>query len=72
MRIYLDYNSTTPVDPAVLSAMLPFLAENFGNASSIHSAGQARARGAVDAARQSVATLLWRQALGDRLHLRRH
>jgi cysteine desulfurase len=57
MRIYLDYNSTTPVDPAVLSAMLPFLVENFGNASSIHSAGQ-RARGAVDAARQSVATLL--------------
>jgi cysteine desulfurase len=57
MRIYLDYNSTTPVDPAVLSAMLPFLAENFGNASSIHSAGQ-RARAAVDAARQSVATLL--------------
>jgi cysteine desulfurase len=57
MRIYLDNNSTTPVDPAVLSAMLPFLAENFGNASSIHSAGQ-RARAAVDAARQSVATLL--------------
>lgn len=57
MRIYLDYNSTTPVDPAVLAAMLPFLTENFGNASSIHSAGQ-RARGAVDAARQSVATLL--------------
>ena len=57
MRLYLDYNSTTPVDPAVLSAMLPFLAENFGNANSIHSAGQ-RARAAVDAARQSVATLL--------------
>ncbi len=57
MRIYLDYNSTTPVDPAVLSAMLPFLAENFGNANSIHSAGQ-RARAAVDAARQSVAALL--------------
>jgi cysteine desulfurase len=57
MRIYLDNNSTTPVDPAVLAAMLPFLAENFGNASSIHSAGQ-RARAAVDAARQSVATLL--------------
>jgi cysteine desulfurase len=61
MRIYLDYNSTTPVDPAVLSAMLPFLAENFGNASSIHSAGQ-RARAAVDAARQSVATLLGAKA----------
>jgi cysteine desulfurase len=61
MGIYLDYNSTTPVDPAVLAAMLPYLAENFGNANSIHSAGQ-RARGAVDAARQSVATLLGAKA----------
>jgi cysteine desulfurase len=57
MRIYLDYNSTTPVDPAVLAAMVPFLRENFGNANSIHSAGQ-RARAAVDAARDSVARLL--------------
>jgi cysteine desulfurase len=57
MRAYLDYNSTTPVDPEVLVAMLPFLAENFGNASSIHSSGQT-ARGAVDRARESVAALL--------------
>src|ERR1700723_2414856 len=57
MRAYLDYNATTPVDPAVLEAMLPFLADNFGNASSIHSAGQ-RARAAVDRARDSVAALL--------------
>jgi cysteine desulfurase len=57
MGAYLDYNATTPVDPAVLEAMLPFLAENFGNASSIHSAGQ-RARAAVDRARDSVAVLL--------------
>jgi cysteine desulfurase len=57
MRIYLDYNATTPVDPAVLDAMLPYFAENFGNASSIHSPGQ-RARGAVDASRASVAGLL--------------
>jgi cysteine desulfurase len=57
MNIYLDYNATTPVDPAVLTAMLPFLAENFGNANSIHSAGQ-RARAAVDAARESVAGLI--------------
>src|SRR6202451_941477 len=57
MRIYLDYNATTPVDSAVLDAMLPYFAENFGNASSIHSPGQ-RARGAVDAARGAVATLL--------------
>jgi cysteine desulfurase len=57
MRIYLDYNATTPVDPAVLEAMLPYFADSFGNASSIHSPGQ-RARGAVDAARASVAALL--------------
>jgi cysteine desulfurase len=57
MRIYLDYNATTPVDSSVLAAMLPYFAENFGNASSIHSPGQ-RARGAVDAARASVAALL--------------
>jgi cysteine desulfurase len=57
MRAYLDYNSTTPVDPAVLAAMLPYLRENFGNASSIHSAGQS-ARAAVDRARDSVAALI--------------
>src|SRR5580704_15568785 len=57
MRAYLDYNATTPVDAAVLEAMLPFLADNFGNASSIHSEGR-RARTAVDRARDSVAALL--------------
>jgi len=57
VRAYLDYNATTPVDPEVLAAMLPYLAENFGNATSIHSAGQA-ARGAVDRARESVAALI--------------
>jgi cysteine desulfurase len=61
MSIYLDHNSTTPVDPRVLAAMLPYLAENFGNANSIHSSGQ-RARAAVDAARQSVAELLGAKA----------
>ena len=57
MRVYLDYNATTPVDPEVLEAMLPYFAEKFGNASSIHSAGQ-RSRGAVDRARESVAALI--------------
>src|SRR5580693_4911574 len=61
MSIYLDHNSTTPVDPRVLAAMLPYLAENFGNANSIHSSGQ-RARAAVDAARQAVAELLGAKA----------
>jgi cysteine desulfurase len=57
MRVYLDYNATTPVDRTVLEAMLPYFAENYGNASSIHSAGQ-QARGAVDRARESVADLI--------------
>ncbi len=61
MRIYLDYNATTPVDRAVLEAMLPYFAENFGNASSIHSNGQ-RGRSAVDAARDSVAALIGAKA----------
>jgi cysteine desulfurase len=57
MRVYLDYNATTPVDPAVLEAMLPYLRDNFGNAGSVHTPGQ-RARAGVDAARESVAALI--------------
>jgi cysteine desulfurase len=57
MHIYLDYNATTPVDREVLEAMLPYFAENFGNASSIHSCGQ-DGRSAVDSARDSVAALI--------------
>ena len=57
MRIYLDYNATTPLDPAVVEAMLPFLREHFGNPSSTHAYGKA-AHAAVDLARQQVAALL--------------
>ncbi|MFZ0641150.1 MAG: cysteine desulfurase NifS [Candidatus Acidiferrales bacterium] len=56
-RVYLDYNATTPVDGEVLAAMMPFFAETYGNASSIHSAGQ-DARAAVESARVSVAGLI--------------
>jgi cysteine desulfurase len=56
-RIYLDNNATTPVDAAVLEAMLPYLSGEFGNASSIHGYGQ-RARAAVETAREQVAALL--------------
>ena len=56
-RIYLDHNATTPVDPAVLEAMLPYFSGDFGNASSIHTFGQ-RARAAVETAREQVAALL--------------
>jgi cysteine desulfurase len=56
-RIYLDYNATTPVDPAVLEAMLPFFSGEFGNAASIHTTGQ-KARAAVETAREQVAALI--------------
>jgi len=56
-RVYFDHNATTPVDPEVLAAMLPYFTQEFGNASSIHSTGQ-RARAAVERARESVAALL--------------
>jgi cysteine desulfurase len=56
-RIYLDHNATTPVDPAVLDAMLPYFSADFGNASSIHTFGQ-RARAAVETSREQVAALL--------------
>lgn len=52
--IYFDHNATTPLDPAVLEAMLPYLREQFGNASSRHEYGRA-ARRAVDEARAQVA-----------------
>jgi cysteine desulfurase len=55
--IYLDYNATTPLDPAVIEAMLPFLREHFGNPSSTHIYGKT-AHDAVDLARQQVAALL--------------
>jgi cysteine desulfurase len=57
MRVYLDHNATTAVDPAVVDAMQPYFSEAYGNASSIHSAGQ-RARAAVDASRDSVGRLM--------------
>jgi cysteine desulfurase len=55
--IYLDYNATTPVDPAVVEAMLPYLREHFGNPSSTHTYGELAAD-AVDNARSRVASLL--------------
>jgi cysteine desulfurase len=56
-RFYFDHNATTPVEPEVLQAMLPFLSGDFGNASSIHTFGQ-RARAAAETAREHVAALI--------------
>jgi cysteine desulfurase len=59
--IYLDYNATTPLDPAVLDAMLPYLREHFGNPSSTHVYGRT-SQAAVDAARRQLAELLGAQS----------
>ncbi|HUR37761.1 MAG TPA: cysteine desulfurase family protein [Terriglobales bacterium] len=56
-RVYMDSNATTPVLPEVFEALTPFYTEQFGNASSIHQFGQ-KARGAVEHAREAVATML--------------
>ncbi|MBY0228849.1 MAG: cysteine desulfurase [Gemmataceae bacterium] len=55
--IYLDYNATTPVDPAVAEAMLPWLREHHGNPSSTHALGKL-AHEAVEKGRAQVAALL--------------
>lgn len=56
-RIYLDHAATTPVDPRVLEAMLPYFKEKFGNASSVHCFGQ-EATQAVEHAREQAAAFL--------------
>ena len=56
-RVYLDHNATTPVEPEVLGAMLPYFSGDYGNASSIHTFGQ-KARAAVETAREQVAALI--------------
>jgi cysteine desulfurase len=56
-RIYLDYAATTPTHPDVIDAMLPHFSDSFGNPSSIYSYGQ-EAKGAVEKAREQVATLI--------------
>ena len=57
MRVYLDNNATTPIHPAVLSALQEALSDVYGNASSIHKEGQT-ARRKIENARESVAQLL--------------
>jgi len=62
--IYLDNNATTPIDPAVAQAMMPYIFEHYGNPSSSHMLGQA-ARKALEQARTQLASLL--NALPDEI-----
>jgi cysteine desulfurase len=57
VRIYFDHNATTPLHPAVLEAMTKALADDFGNASSVHAFGQ-KAKAHLDLARGRVARLI--------------
>src|SRR5690348_15102384 len=57
MNVYLDNAATTPLDPEVLEAMMPFMLEHFGNPSSTHSHGR-KVRAAIESARKKVAELL--------------
>ena len=61
-RIYLDYAATTPLDPAVFEAMLPYLWRESGNPSSVHASGR-EARSALDQSRQQVS-----EAIGAQPH----
>jgi len=56
-KIYLDYAATTPVDPRVAKAMLPFLSQKFGNTMSLHSFGQ-EAKLALEDSRQVMADMI--------------
>jgi len=60
-RIYLDHHATTPVDPAVVAAMLPYFTEHFGNPSGRSHAFAAKAHGAVEEARARLAGLIGAQ-----------
>src|SRR5437773_7221986 len=60
-KVYLDHSATTPVDARVIDAMMPYLTNRFGNASSVHSFGQ-ESRAAVDRARRQVAAFVGARA----------
>ena len=55
--IYLDYSATTPVDPRVIDAMMPYFSDTFGNPSSVHRYGQ-QAEAAIDFSREAVSRVL--------------
>ena len=67
--IYLDYHSTTPVDPKVLDGMMPYLTSDFGNASSKSHCFGWKAEFAVEKGRERAFGLPFQ---GNRVHQRRH
>ncbi|MEM0333455.1 MAG: cysteine desulfurase family protein, partial [Candidatus Aenigmatarchaeota archaeon] len=57
MKVYMDYAATTPIDPRVLKAMMPFLKKKFGNTMSLHSFG-IEAKKALEESREAIADLM--------------
>ncbi len=56
-QVYLDYSATTPLDPRVLEAMLPYFSEVYGNTSSAHAFGR-KAEDAIETARETIAGIV--------------
>ena len=69
--IYLDYAATTPADPAVVQAMIPYFHDAFGNPSAIYSYGQ-EAKSAIEKARSAVCKPHWCTRRRNSVHQRRH
>ena len=71
MRVYFDYNATTPLAPEVVDAVVRATRDQFGNASSVHHFGQ-QAKAALDEARIGRRRAAERRSVRDRVHQRRH
>ena len=57
MNVYMDYAATTPVDPRVLKAMLPYFNQEYGNTMSLHKEGR-KAKETLEQSRKTIATLM--------------